>query len=63
VQYGIAQNKRIEEFSLAELKRFSETFGADLYEYIAPAAMIRRRRALGGTARCNVVRRLKELGI
>ena len=63
VQYGIAQNKRIEEFSLAELKRFSETFGADLYEYIAPAAMIRRRRALGGTARSNVVRRLKELGI
>jgi argininosuccinate lyase len=63
VQYGVAQNKRIEEFSLAELKRFSETFAADLYDYIAPAAMIRRRRALGGTARSNVVRRLKELGI
>jgi argininosuccinate lyase len=61
VQYCLAQNKRIEELALPELKRFSNKFEGHIYRYIAAEAMISRRRAVGGTARANVVRRLKEL--
>ena len=63
VQYGIAEKKRIEELSLAELRRFSSKFEKSVYRYIAPEAVIGRRRALGGTARQNVARRLRELRV
>jgi argininosuccinate lyase len=61
VQFCLEQKKRIEELSLAELKRFSGKFDTDVYRYISAEAIIERRRAVGGTARRNVVRRLKEL--
>lgn len=61
VQSCLAQKKRIEELPLAELKQFSRRFEEDVYRYISAEAMIERRRAPGGTARRNVVRRLKEL--
>jgi len=63
VQHGIAAQKRIEEMSLAELRGFSSKFEKSVYRYIAPEAVIGRRRALGGTARQNVARRLKELKV
>jgi argininosuccinate lyase len=61
VQYCIGEKKRIEELSLTELHRFSSKFAKNVYRNIAPEAIIGRRRALGGTARQNVMRRLKEL--
>ncbi|MGE5216092.1 MAG: argininosuccinate lyase [Chloroflexota bacterium] len=61
VRYCLEQEKRIEELTLAELKRFSNKFERSVYRYIAAEAMVDRRRAPGGTARANVARRLKEL--
>jgi argininosuccinate lyase len=63
VQSCLAQKRRIEELSLTELKRFSGKFEKNVYRYISAEAMVERRRALGGTARRNVVRRLKELRV
>jgi argininosuccinate lyase len=48
---------------LAELKRFSNKIDKNVYDYLSAAAVVDRRRALGGTARRNVVRRLKELRV
>jgi len=63
VQFSIAQGKRIEELPMAELRRFSNKIGKDVYGYLSAEAVVGRRRALGGTARQNVVRRLKELRV
>jgi argininosuccinate lyase len=63
VQFSITQGKRIEELSMAELKRFSNKIGKDVFNYLSAEAVVGRRRAPGGTARQNVVRRLKELRV
>ena len=63
VQYCVTENKRIEELSMAELKRFSSKFEKNVYRYISAEAVVGRRRALGGTAKGNVLRRLKELRV
>jgi argininosuccinate lyase len=63
VQRCIGVGKRIEELSLAELRRFSNKIEKDIYKYLSPASVVGRRRALGGTSRSNVVRRLKELRV
>jgi argininosuccinate lyase len=63
VQFCLAQGKRIEDLTLAELKRFSNKVDKNVYDYLSAAAVVNRRRALGGTARRNVVRRLKELRV
>jgi argininosuccinate lyase len=61
VQYCLSRKRRIEELSLDELKRFSPKIEKDVYRYLTVDAVVQRRRALGGTARVNVLRRLKEL--
>lgn len=63
VRYCLGNGRRIEELSLAELKRFSSRIEKDLYRYLTAESAVRRRRALGGTARANVARRLKEMGV
>jgi len=63
VQFAIAQGKRIEELPMADLKRFAKRIDDDIYRYLTAEAVVERRRAFGGTARQNVERRLKELGI
>ena len=63
VRYCVAQSKRIEELPMAELKRFSTKFERNVYRYISAEVVVNRRRALGGTAKRNVVRRLKELRV
>ena len=63
VQFCIAEKRRIEELSLAELKRFSNKFDRNVYRYISAEAVVGRRRAVGGTAKGNVSRRLKELRV
>ena len=61
VQFCVAQGKRIEELSLTELSGFSDKIEKNVYKYLSAEAVVERRRALGGTARRNVMRRLKEL--
>ncbi len=61
VQFCLAHGKRIEELTLVELKRFSDKFEKNVYKYLSAEAAVERRRAVGGTARGNVVRRLREL--
>ncbi len=63
VQYCAETGRRIEELLLSELKRFSQKFDKNVYRYLSAEAVVGRRRALGGTARQNVLRRLKELRI
>lgn len=63
VQFCLSQGRKIEELSLAELRRFSPRIDQDVYASLTAEAAVRRRRALGGTARANVLRRLKELGV
>ena len=63
VQYCVVQKKRIDELSLTEFKRFSGKFEKNIYQYLSAEAVVGRRRALGGTAQRNVVRRLKELRV
>jgi argininosuccinate lyase len=63
VRQCVSTDRRIEELPLEELKRFSATIEEDIYKYLSADAMVERRRALGGTARRNVIRRLKELRV
>lgn len=63
VQFCLTQSKRIEDLTLAELRRFSNKIDNSVYDYLSTDAVVDRRRALGGTARRNVVRRLRELRV
>ena len=63
VAHCVGARRRIEDLSLAELKRFSSKVGDDIYKYLSAEAVVERRRAVGGTAKANVLRRLKELRI
>jgi argininosuccinate lyase len=62
VQFCLGKGRRIEELPLVELRRFSDKIEKDVYDYLSASAVVERRRAQGGTARRNVVRRLRELG-
>ncbi|HXF76117.1 MAG TPA: argininosuccinate lyase [Methylomirabilota bacterium] len=62
VQFCLGKGRRIEELPLVELRRFSDKIEKDVYDYLSASAVVERRRAQGGTARRNVLRRLKELG-
>lgn len=62
VRHCAERGCRIEELPLEELRRFSPRIGSDVYDFLSPEAMVRRRRAPGGTAPANVKRRLRELG-
>ena len=61
VQFCLANNKRIDDLTVDEFKRFSAKFDKSIYDYLQVEAVVARRSALGGTARQNVLRRLKEL--
>jgi argininosuccinate lyase len=61
VRHCVLKGCRIEELSLKELKRFSTKIEKDVYRFLSAESVVDRRRALGGTARGNVMRRLKEL--
>ncbi len=63
VRHSLARGRRLEELELAELRRFSLKIGPDIYRYLSAEAVVARRRAAGGTARSNVLRRLKELRV
>lgn len=62
VRHCTAKGQRIEELPLNELRDFSAQIEKDIYRYLSAEAVVDRRRAPGGTARKNVLRRLKEIG-
>jgi argininosuccinate lyase len=62
VQHCIAKGRRIEQLPLEELRDFSEKIEKNIHRYLSIEAVVGRRKALGGTARNNVLRRLKEIG-
>jgi argininosuccinate lyase len=62
VAHCTRKNCRIEDLTLPELKKFSTKIEKDIYPFLSAASVVDRRRALGGTSRANVLRRLKELG-
>lgn len=61
VGYCIQSDKAIENMSIPELKRFSEKFDKDLYRILTPEKGVNQRRAVGGTAREAVLKRIKEI--
>jgi argininosuccinate lyase len=63
VQAALAAGRQLEDFSLAELRRFSPAFGRDVRRWLSHEAAVKRRRAVGGTAPANVRRRLQALGV
>ena len=63
VKHCMIKGRRIEELALNELKDFSKKIEKDIYRYLSAEAVVGRRRAPGGTARKNVERRLKEIGL
>jgi len=61
VRHCVTKGCRIGELSLKDLKGFSKKIEKDVYNFLSTESVVNRRRAFGGTARGNVMRRLKEL--
>jgi argininosuccinate lyase len=61
VRHCVAKGCRIGDLSLKDLKGFSKNIENDVYDFLSTESVVNRRRAFGGTARANVMRRLKEL--
>jgi argininosuccinate lyase len=63
VRECLAENKGMEQLSLAEWQRFSPLFERDLLPRLTLESAVDRRRSYGGTARVNVQRRLRSIGV
>ncbi len=63
VRAAIASRRALDEFTVAELRRFSPAFTADVRHWLTLESAVRRRRAAGGTSPANVRRRLRALGV
>lgn len=63
VRAAIASRRGLDEFRVAELRRFSPVFKADVRRWLTLESAVRRRRAPGGTSPANVRRRLRALGV
>ncbi|MBI3756717.1 MAG: argininosuccinate lyase [Deltaproteobacteria bacterium] len=63
VRQCLAEQKGLEQLTLAEWRRFSPLFGEDLLPRLTLEAAVDRRRSYGGTARAEVQRRLKAIGV
>jgi len=60
VAYALENGKELHELSLEELTRFSPAIDADVFDILTTAAMIDRRKSVGGTATENVRRAISE---
>jgi argininosuccinate lyase len=61
VRAALDQGREITDFSLEELRTFSERIEKSLFSRLTVAASIDRKSQLGGTARAKVEQRIKEL--
>lgn len=63
VRWCLAENKRLEQLSLGEWRHFSPLFGPDLLPRLTLESAVDRRRSYGGTARSEVQRQLRSIGV
>jgi len=61
VRYALEKRKDLKGLTLAELKKFSPKFTLDLFRALTTKAATDNRRAIGGTAKGNVLREIKRL--
>lgn len=61
VRHCLAEQKGLEQLTVAEWRRFSPLFGEDILPRLTLEAAVDRRRSYGGTSRAEVQRRLKAL--
>jgi argininosuccinate lyase len=63
VRWCIEQKKRLEQLSVEEWRQFSVVFDRDLLPRLTLESAVDRRRSYGGTARVNIQRRLRSIGV
>ena len=63
VRWCLAEKKGLEELSLEQWKAFSSLVERDLLPRLTLESAVDRRRSYGGTARANVQKRLRTIGI
>ncbi|MGE0684189.1 MAG: argininosuccinate lyase [Candidatus Binatia bacterium] len=63
VRWCLAEHKGLEQLTLEEWRRFSAYFAADVLPRLTLESAVDRRRSYGGTARTEVQRRLKAIGV
>jgi argininosuccinate lyase len=61
VEYCIRDRKTLSELSLAEFRKFSPRFDADIHSYLAPERIADTKRSEGGTALSSVRAQIKKL--
>ena len=59
VAYGIANQKTLEEISLAEYRNFGDLFDEDVYDAISLSACVQRRTSEGGTGKASVEKQIR----
>jgi argininosuccinate lyase len=63
VRWCLTENKGLEGLTLEEWRRFSPAFAEDILPRLTLESAVDRRRSYGGTARSEVQRRLKAIGV
>jgi argininosuccinate lyase len=63
VRWCLTENKGLEDLTLEEWRRFSPAFAEDILPRLTLESAVDRRRSYGGTARSEVQRRLKAIGV
>lgn len=61
VGYCVLNNRKLEDLSISELKKFSDKFGKDIHEIATPEKGVNIRKVTGGTARETVLKRIAEI--
>jgi argininosuccinate lyase len=63
VRWCLAEKKGLEELSLEQWKHFSSLIESDLLPRLTLESAVDRRRSYGGTARANVQKQLRAIGV
>jgi len=63
VRWCLTEHKGLEQLTLAEWRQFSLLFEEDMLSRLTLESAVDRRRSYGGTARADVQRRLKAIGV
>ena len=61
VNFCLENKKTLRELSLAEYKAFAQEFGSDLFQRLSVEKAIESKKAYGGTAKENILRRVQAL--
>jgi argininosuccinate lyase len=60
VRYCISRNKKLEDLTLKEFKKFSDSIGSDVYEILPVKACVERRNSFGGTSSASAGAQIAE---